>query len=95
MTKDQIQAAQRIGLVVLETIDGADELGAPGGVLYAGLMTQGCTLNQFQSLMGTLQGRGFVRLEGECYHVTASGKTFIQVLQRTVASQQHSSATAT
>lgn len=41
--------------------------GAPGGVLYAGLMGHGISLDQFETLMGALVMSGKVEKRGECY----------------------------
>lgn len=45
----------------------AGALGAPAGHLYAAMMTGGCSLSQFQQIMGGLERAGFVAREGECY----------------------------
>lgn len=85
MTKDQIIAAQKIGLAILEVIEEAGELGAPSGPMYAALNANGCSLSQYQSLMETLQRRGFVNLQDHCYTLTPAGKTFMVDLKRTLA----------
>ena len=79
MTSQQVLAAARIGLALLETI--AENPGSPGGVLYAGLMAQGCTLSQFQSIMQPMVARGFLLLEGECYTITDGGRSFCTALK--------------
>jgi hypothetical protein len=56
-------------MALVETVREAGPLGAPGGVMYAALMTQGCTLEQFEGLMGTLLRIGVVRKHGDCYHI--------------------------
>lgn len=84
MTPEQIKAAQRIGLIVLEAIRDAGPMGAPSGVLYAALMGQGCTLSQYQSLMAPLERRGYVLLEDHCYTLTSTGQAFITQLKQTV-----------
>ena len=45
-------------------------LGAPGGVIYAALMGQDCTLSQFKSLMVGLVRAGKLRRDGDLYFVT-------------------------
>lgn len=87
MTNDQIRAAQKIGLAVMESIQEAGELGAPSGVLYAALQQTGCTLSQFQSLMRPLEGRGFVTQEGNCFTITTTGDAFITQLRSILARQ--------
>lgn len=59
-----------LAVIVTATIDAvkaAAPHGAPGGVLYAALMTQGCTLSQFESLMSALERTGKVRRDGDLY----------------------------
>jgi len=85
MTTEQIKTAQTIGLAVLESIESAGELGAPSGVIYAGLMSQGCTLSQYTSLMAPLERRGFVCLDGDCYTITQQGKDFMGRLKAAIA----------
>jgi hypothetical protein len=67
MTKGQ--ATAQVLMALVETVREAGPLGAPGGVMYAALMTQGCTLEQFEKLMGTLLRIGVVRKSGDCYHI--------------------------
>lgn len=88
MNPSQIAAAQRIGLVVLESIQEAGNLGAPAGVLYAALASQGCTLNQFQSLMAPLEAKGFVTRESDCYTLSDAGAQFIGKLRRVVEARR-------
>ena len=53
---------------IVDSIKAAGDHGAPGGILYAALMAQGCTLNQFH--MGTLINAGRIEMRGQCYHIT-------------------------
>jgi hypothetical protein len=76
MTRQQAQALQRIGGAIIEACDAAQPFGAPGGHLYAALMSQGCTLEQFEQIMAGLQRAGMVEREGECYRATDKGRTF-------------------
>lgn len=85
LTKKQVIAVQQVGLAVLEAIQAAGELGAPSGVLYAALLHQGCTLTQFQSLTGSMERRGFVVQESDCFTITHAGETFITQLRCTLA----------
>ncbi len=55
--------------------------------MYAALMSRGCSLQQFESLMATLMRRNLVRKNNECYHVTDAGSTFIATLRQTVSRQ--------
>lgn len=54
---------------VVESVAVAGSQGAPGGVLYSALMAHGCSLNQFQSIMGALVSTGKLRQEGNLYFV--------------------------
>ena len=67
-TAEQKRALIVIVSAITETIKEAGELGAPGGVLYAALMSQGCTLNQFESIIGALVRLGRITKDGDCYH---------------------------
>ena len=68
LTVTQERAVRLIVAAIMDTIRESGPMGAPAGVLYAGLMTQGCTLSQFESLMGSLVRMGALRLEDDCYH---------------------------
>lgn len=63
----QAKALALVVGAVLEAVSAAGPTGAPGGVLYAAMMAQGCTLGQFESLMGALVRAGKLRKQGECY----------------------------
>lgn len=52
--------------------------GTPGGTLYAALMAQGCTLPQFERVMGALVGAGVLQKRGECYRITGAGESFLR-----------------
>ena len=69
ITQTQQQAINFIVKAVMDTIRESGTVGAPAGVLYAALMTQGCSFNQFTSLMGALERAGKVRLEDDCYFI--------------------------
>ena len=56
MTPQQIQAVRAIARSIVAAVR---EVGtAPAGPMYAALMGQGCTLNQFQQIMGQLVRAG-------------------------------------
>ena len=74
MTLQQAKALKAIAGGVIEAVKAGGQLGAPGGVMYAAMMGQGCTLQQFEGIMGGLVKAGFLTKKGECYHVT--GKEF-------------------
>lgn len=69
MTVQQIEALRAIGRAILEAVRAAGNLGAPGGHLYAALMVSGCTLPQYEQIMGGMVRAGVLTRSGECYHV--------------------------
>ncbi len=68
MTREQVVALREIARSILDTVKECGETGAPGGILYAGLMTAGCTFNQFNSIMGGLVNAGYLRLDTDVYY---------------------------
>jgi hypothetical protein len=62
------QATAQVLTALYQTILASGPLGAPGGVMYAALMGQGCTLQQFEGLMSALLRTRLVRKVGDCYH---------------------------
>ncbi len=75
MTKDQARALQQIAKGIIE----ACETFAPGGVIYAALMSKGCSLNQYQQIMSQLVGAGMLAKDGDCYTATDKGRTFAAI----------------
>tara|TARA_R110000868_G_scaffold26930_1_gene103060 strand:- start:148 stop:375 length:228 start_codon:yes stop_codon:yes gene_type:complete len=72
MTPQQAKALQAVAKAIIE----ACKTFAPGGVIYAALMHQGCTLNQYEQIMGQLVGAGMLSKAGECYTATDKGNKF-------------------
>lgn len=72
LSAGQADALRRIVAAVVDAVREAGPLGAPGGILYAALMTQGCTLSQFESLMAALCRTGKLEKRGECYHLAGA-----------------------
>ena len=70
LTPEQIKAIRAICDAVVYAVRAGGSLGAPGGVIYAALMGQGCTLSQFESLMSGLVRAGKLRRDGDLYFVT-------------------------
>lgn len=79
---DPVRAIKEVTLAVLETIQEAQADGAPEGVLFAALQTQGCSLNQFQSLLQPLQDRGFIQRDGHILRITSAGNNFTSKLRQ-------------
>ena len=69
MTPEQAKLLKLVVDAVLDGVKAAGDMGAPGGVIYAGLMTQGCSLSQYESLMGALVRCGKLRRSGDLYFV--------------------------
>ena len=69
LTAQQARALRLIVDVVVDAVKAAGDHGAPGGVIYAALMGQGCSLSQYESLMGALVRAGKLRRSGELYFV--------------------------
>lgn len=71
MTKINEQTVRAIALAIVDTVREMGSHGAPGGVLYAALMSVGLSLESFQTLMGALVEAGVLRQEGHQYFATA------------------------
>lgn len=67
MTPQQIAAVRFVANAITDTIKEAGPLGAPGGVIYAALSAQGCTLQQYEGIMGGLVRAGVIKRDGDLY----------------------------
>ena len=56
---DQKKIALKVLMAVAETIREVGE--APSGTIYAALMSHGCTMSQYEAIIGTLTRAGLVR----------------------------------
>lgn len=72
-SSSKAQAVIAVLDAVRESIEAAGSAGAPGGVLYAALMGQGCTLQQFNGIMRILVASGRVRQSGDLYFAEKGG----------------------
>jgi hypothetical protein len=71
MTNIQKQIVYRLAKDILEVVE---EVGiAPSSSIFLALQDQGASLNQFNSIMGTLVDRGYLILDNDAY--TCTGKT--------------------
>lgn len=68
-TTEQVAALRAIMDAIIGAVRAAGPMGAPGGVIYAALMAQGCTLSQYQSLMGAMVRAGVLWREGDLYRL--------------------------
>ena len=64
----QLKALRQISMAILGMIREIGPSGAPGGTIYAALMTHGCTFEQYEQIMSGLVGAGLVRKSGDLYH---------------------------
>lgn len=81
-TKAQLEAQQLIGLGILEAVNEAGDIGAPGGVLYAALMAHGASLSQYQSFMLSLTSRNMLTTSGDIFYITDAGQRLMTQLQQ-------------
>ena len=54
-----------------------ETLPAPSGHIYAALMTQGCTLTQYEQILDALTQTGLIRQDGQLIDSTPEGKSFL------------------
>ena len=52
--------------------------GAPAGIMYAALMTQGCTLHQFEQITGGLVRAGMLSRDGDMLTATENGRATVR-----------------
>ena len=62
------QILKALGDAIVEAVSVAP-LGAPGGTIYAVLMTHGCTLEVFEQIMDALVASGRLERRGDLYFV--------------------------
>lgn len=73
MTTTQLNDAMfQLVDAIVESVKVAGTQGAPSGILYLALMAHGCTLAQFESIMGVLVRVGKLTKRGETYFVSAA-----------------------
>ena len=79
LTDAQARAVRGIAAALLDTIEESGDMGAPGGLMYAALASK-LSLTQFESITLPMVRRGYLRIENDCYFMTASGKAFRKAL---------------
>jgi hypothetical protein len=62
---------------VIEAVAEGGMLGAPGGVLYAGLMTAGVTFDQYEMLMHGMVHAQLLKQHGHLFTITEKGRQWI------------------
>ena len=66
----QSEAVKKVLDAIVDTVADAGEYGAPGGILYAGMMgALGIGLETFNGIMNLLVKQGRLRKEGHVYYV--------------------------
>jgi hypothetical protein len=70
-TAEQIQALK----LAIECIEGAakdaGEMGAPSGIVFAGLQAYGMRLATYESILGSLERMGRIVVENNCIKLAA------------------------
>ena len=69
LTEQQRAAMKLVVDAVLDAVKAGGPTGAPGGVIYAVLMGQDCSFNQYTSLMGALVRTNKLRQDGDLYFI--------------------------
>lgn len=72
----KVQAARIIAAGIVEACHVAEPIGAPGGHIYAALMSKGCTLAQYERIMDSLTAAAVIEKHGDCYRATDKGRKF-------------------
>jgi hypothetical protein len=67
---NQLKALRGVCCAVIEAVEECGHTGAPAGVLYSVLSSQGCNKSQFDGLMRGLCGAGYLRRDGMVYFAT-------------------------
>lgn len=66
-TSAEVRALLAVLDGIMEAVRVAGPMGAPGGVMYAAMMAQGCTLDQFNQIMSAMVRAGKLQRQGDCY----------------------------
>ena len=74
MTREQAKSLNVAAAAILQAVDVAGSLGAPGGVLYMGLMSSGYSFNEYETVIGALRTGGLLLKSGDCYTLTDKGR---------------------
>ena len=91
MTKTQFNIA---AAGILGACAAGGDLGAPGGVMYAGLMSKGYTLQDFNSILGAMVTAGLIDGRGDCYTLTAAGIEINSAIDAAIAERNQKRAAA-
>jgi hypothetical protein len=69
MNQEQIKLLRMVADAILASVKAAGPLGATGGIIYAALMAHGCTLHQFEQIMGGMVRAGLLTQHGHLYRL--------------------------
>ena len=94
MTRSKAMSFNVAAAVILGACAVAGPTGAPGGVMYAGLMSSGYTFTEYQSIMAALEHNGLVEKSGECYTLTDKGIVMNARIDRAISEHQQQRAAA-
>ena len=65
-----LQALRKVAAGIIDAVAAMGHTGAPSGVLYAVLASQGCRIEQYDAVMSGLVQAGMLRKEGHVYFST-------------------------
>ena len=67
MTPEQVKATVEVANAIVAVVKEAGPLGAPGGMIYAAMMANGCDLATYETFMAGLVAAGRLRKNGDFY----------------------------
>lgn len=70
-----LRALRAVAFAVVAAVNDSPD-GLPSGMIYAGLLTQGCTREQYHQIMAGLESAGLVSRDCELYFPTEKGREF-------------------
>lgn len=68
MNEQQTKLLRKVTTAIVETVQEMGTQGAPGGPIYAALMTTGMSLEQFEMIMNELVQGKVLRKSGQLYY---------------------------
>jgi len=71
--------ALRLVFAMLETVVEMDKQGAPSGPMYVAWMSQGGSLDGYETLMAGLVEAKFVTRSNNCYFATDEGRRLLEM----------------
>ena len=92
MNRAQSKSLNVAAAGILQAVEVAGSIGAPGGHLYAGLMSSGYSLTEYESIMAALETNGLVRKAGQCFTLTDKGVVINARITAAIAQHQQRAA---